>query len=136
MSLTTESSLTRRSPRFQWRSCCACPCTRRRVAPLSPQPADSDFMALGRKGKRVICVFHIDPSIQNLGPMESLTPFARKIELPDHREDVSGYLSDASDSNNDYWFTKWSRPLRTVRRLQKKEQQFKPQQENPCPGIN
>lgn len=124
MSLTTESSLQRRSAR-SWRCCiCICPCFRRKVAPSIPQPVDADFMTLGRKGKRVICVVHIDPCVgyvfnghQN---SESLSTFARKMELDeeeDRKEKTSGYLSDSSD--HDYWFTKWSKPLRTVRRFQK-----------------
>lgn len=71
-------------------------------------------MTLGKKGKRVICVVHIDPSL-NHGAFPSaektLTHFPKKQVCDD-----KGYESDSS--NDDYWFSKWSRPLRTVKRFQ------------------
>ena len=119
MSLTTESSLQRRDGnRFScWRrwicQCLCCPCCKRKIAPVNPLPDNSDFMSMGKKGQRVICVVHIDPilnatSIPKI--QESLASFAKKIVCED------GYESDSS--NDDYWFSKWSKPLRTVKQFQ------------------
>ncbi|XP_057368584.1 uncharacterized protein LOC130689664 [Daphnia carinata] len=118
MSMTTENSLQRNGSRFLW---CQglfrfgwCPCFRRKVAPVNPVPSDSDFMTLGRKGKRVICVVHIDPSLSCdilTKKDSSLAAFAKKVVCDD-----KGYESDSS--NEEYWFSKWSRPLRTVKRFQ------------------
>lgn len=114
MSLTTESSLQRRDGNsFScWRRCLFCPCYRRKIAPVNPLPDNSDFMSMGKNGKRVICVVHIDPVLNAGGclPQESLAPFAKKIVCED------GYESD--ESNDDYWFSKWSKPLRTVKQFQ------------------
>lgn len=119
MSLTTESSLQRRDRRCWTCKTCwrfLCPCVRRKVAPVSPQPANAEFMTLGTKGKRVLCVVHVDPCLPlpMTGPLAS---FAKRIEISEPEGD--GYQSDSSD--HDYWFTKWSKPLRTVRKLQQAE---------------
>lgn len=118
MSMTTENSLQRNGSRFLW---CQglfrfgwCPCFRRKVAPVNPVPSDSDFMTLGKKGTRVICVVHIDPSLSCdilTKKDSSLAAFAKKVVCED-----KGYESDSS--NEEYWFSKWSRPLRTVKRFQ------------------
>lgn len=117
MSMTTENSLQRNS-RFSWcrrfYSCFCCPCFKRKVAPVNPLPSDSDFMTLGKKGKRIICVVHIDPTLKNdalASTEKSLATFAKKMVYDD-----KGYESDSS--NDDYWFSKWSRPIRTVKRFQ------------------
>lgn len=117
MSMTTENSLQRDSNvswcRRFYNSIC-CPCFKRKVAPINPLPNDSDFMKFGKKGKRIICVVHIDPSLSNgIFPSsdKSLATFAKKLVC-----DENGYESDSS--NDDYWFSKWSRPLRTVKRFQ------------------
>ena len=71
-------------------------------------------MTLGKKGKRVICVVHIDPSLSCdilVSKDNSLAAFAKKVVCDD-----KGYESDSS--NEEYWFSKWSRPLRTVKRFQ------------------
>ena len=102
---------------------------RRQVAPISPQPVNGDFMNLGSKGKRVICVFHIDPCIGLPLPINSLSPYAKKVELNEPEED--GYLSDSSD--HEYWFTKWSKPLRTVRKLMLADAGKEPKEENNQP---
>lgn len=119
MSLTTESSLQRRdSSQFScWRQwvckCLCCPCCKRKISPVNPLPDNSDFMSMGKKGQRVICVVHVDPILNatSLPKMqESLAPFAKKVVCED------GYESDSS--NDDYWFSKWSKPLRTVKQFQ------------------
>lgn len=71
-------------------------------------------MSLGRKGKRVIRVVHIDPSLNDTVHSRggaSLFSHSKKVICEDN-----GYDSDTS--NEDYWFSKWSRPLRTVKRFQ------------------
>lgn len=72
-------------------------------------------MTLGKKGKRIVCVVHIDPSLNPGGPIfqqdNSLAAFTKKVVCDD-----KGYESDSS--NEEYWFSKWSRPLRTVKRFQ------------------
>ena len=116
--MTTENSLQRNGNRFKWFrgffSCVWCPCSRRKVAPVSSLPNDSDFMTLGKKGKRIICVVHIDPSLSCdilASKDNSLAAFTKKVVCDD-----KGYESDSS--NEEYWFSKWSRPLRTVKRFQ------------------
>lgn len=117
MSLTTENSLKEHdgSSRCGWLRCFSCLYFKRKVAPVSSLPIDSDFMSLGRKGKRVIRVVHIDPSLNDtvqahLGGV-SLYNYSKKVVCDDN-----GYDSDTS--NEDYWFSKWSRPLRTVKKFQ------------------
>ena len=84
------------------------------MAPVNPLPNDADFMTLGKKGKRVVCVVHIDPTLNNgvlvFQQNNSLAAFTKKVVCDD-----KGYESDSS--NEEYWFSNWSRPLRTVKRF-------------------
>jgi len=119
MSLTTENSLDRNRRDSTWSRCvfkklCCCPCLPklRKVSPVNQLPHNSEFMTLGTKGKRIICVVHIDPylrdSVFTLSGT-SLAVQAKKVVCDDN---------DSEISSDEYWFTKWTIPLRTVKYFQ------------------
>lgn len=116
MSLTTEHSLEHnRSNSGSMRSFfkrCLCPCLLRKVSPIDQLPHNSEFMTLGKKGKRIICVVHIDPCLRDTVftlTNASLTAHAKKVVYEDN---------DSEISSDEYWFTKWTIPLRTVKKFQ------------------
>ena len=116
MSLTTEHSLEHnRNNSGSIRSFfkkCLCPCFLRKVSPINQLPNNSEFMTLGRKGKRIICVVHVDPYLRDTVftlSNTSLATHTRKVVCEDN---------DSEISSDEYWFTKWTLPLRTVKRFQ------------------
>ncbi len=119
MSLTTESSLTQRSGGFtaclrRWICPLMCPCLprRRRVSPTQPLPLHSDLMTLGKKGGRLICVLHYQPHFNDLLlRRQSFAVRLRQVRAETEAEELD-------DSVDEYWFTKWTLPLRTVKRFQ------------------
>lgn len=69
-------------------------------------------MTLGRKGKRIICVVHVDPYLRDTVftlSNTSLATHTRKVVCEDN---------DSEISSDEYWFTKWTIPLRTVKQFQ------------------
>jgi len=116
MSLTTEHSLEHnRNNSGSIRSFfkkCLCPCFLRKVSPINQLPNNSEFMTLGRKGKRIICVVHVDPYLRDTVftlSNTSLATHTRKVVCEDN---------DSEISSDEYWFTKWTIPLRTVKQFQ------------------
>ena len=116
MSLTTEHSLEHdRNNSGSTRSFfkrLLCPCMLRKVSPVNPLPHNSEFMTLGKKGRRVICVVHIDPYLRDTVltlSNASLAVHAKKVACEDNDSEVS---------SDEYWFTKWTIPLRTVKNFQ------------------
>ena len=117
MSLTTESSLHRdrgASRQVLSRICrIMCPCSSRlrRISPsIDPLPDVKDFMILGKHRRRVICVLHYEPHLNSLLlTKESLALKLKKVVQDD---------CDSDSSSDEYWFSKWTVPLRTVKKLQ------------------
>jgi Alpha/beta hydrolase family len=121
MSLTTESSLQReRAADFglfsRWICPLFCPCLpqRRRVGPTNPVPDNSDFMTFGKKGGRIIYVLHYEPQFNDLLlRRRSFAVRLKKIAQETNQDDC-----DSVSSSDEYWFTKWTVPLRTVKKFQ------------------
>lgn len=121
MSLTTESSLRRGgSDQVSLRQRFAkvlCPCLpqRRKISPKYPLSYNSNFMSFGKKGQRVVCVTHYQPGLNDLAFASSTDAFPcrlKKFVLNESNDD------DTESQTDEYWFSKWTVPLRTVKRFQ------------------